>query len=182
MVQGMFCRQGGKGKEKEEEKYQCVVVSQRPPLGTWPLGSWPTTLTPTTLAGNRTHEPLVRRPAIHWATPAKAHSCSFYQSMLNRAGHGTNLTEFKQSKKETSRKWSTAKRCRTMDRTKNGGIASLELVSWSELPREKCGQNRMNETEKGKEGLWSLAITRSSNRSANKHFLPRIKKTFLRQN
>lgn len=49
---------------------------------------------------------------------------------------------------------------------KNEEIALLELVSWSELQREECGQNRMNETEEGKEELWSLVITRSSIRSA----------------
>ena len=49
----------GKGKEKEGEKHRCVVVSHTPLLGTWPATQ------AFALIGNRTGDPLVRRPVLN---------------------------------------------------------------------------------------------------------------------
>ena len=44
---------------KREEKHQCVVASDMPPL----LGTWPA-IQPCALTGNQAGDPLVRRPAL----------------------------------------------------------------------------------------------------------------------
>ena len=52
-------REKGREGERDGEKYQCVVSSNAPPLGTWP------TTQACALTGNRTGDPLVRRLTLN---------------------------------------------------------------------------------------------------------------------
>ena len=52
-------REKGREGERDGEKYQCVVASHAPPLGTWP------TTQACALTGNRTGDPLVRRLTLN---------------------------------------------------------------------------------------------------------------------
>ena len=68
-----FFLERGAGREKEGEKYECVVTSCAPPIGAWPITqAW-------ALIGNPTSDRLVCRSAFNPQSHASQGTILFYR-------------------------------------------------------------------------------------------------------